>query len=166
MCKKVCGLHENLKWDAFFNLILSLTTRQNLKQRPFQTSPLISGKYSPSYDIWIFCCFNLLFILWTITNFGLTKLPVCILFDKVFQMLKWVQFIIQFFFENFRKLWLNFTALAVLGFTFAFAVVPVYERLITYTKRAGYQDNMSTMSALGSLFWSAYSAGWVTIMIY
>ena len=63
------------------------------------------------------------------------------------------------FFTCFRQLWLNFTSLAVLGLTFAFAVVPIYERLITYTKQAGYPDNMSTMSSLGSLFWSAYSAG-------
>ena len=52
-----------------------------------------------------------------------------------------------------------------MGFVFSFAVVPVYERLITYTKQAGYQDNMATMSAIGSLFWSAYAAGYVSFLI-
>ena len=46
-----------------------------------------------------------------------------------------------------------------MGLAFSLSIVPIYERLITYTKQAGYLENMSTMSAIGSLFWSAYSAG-------
>ena len=42
-----------------------------------QDSRFFSGKYSSTYDIWILCCCNLFFVLWTVTDSGFAKLSVC-----------------------------------------------------------------------------------------
>ncbi len=46
-----------------------------------------------------------------------------------------------------------------MGFANSFTMVPLFDRLITYTKQAGYPDSVHTMSVIGSSLFMVWGTG-------